>query len=275
MFKIGELTIKMLGSIITGDGGISPYRSGPDLIQFFNPILSRDDQYGQGFPSRWYYAEMRLQEANELGKIKEVIENAFDPRVFLGTEFDIELAVNKFNKYLEFDDYHLSKVGKFYKLNSIHSSSVHPKLFDNNQNLNKQFIHEHLQKCDNKIKNNDYSGAITNARSLVENVLLELEQHLSTNPEKYDGDINKLYKRVYKLLNLDPSREDISEDVKQIFSGLISIVNGLAALRNKTSDAHAAQYNPPAYYAIIATNSAKTLTDFLVNSYEYKNKNLN
>jgi len=50
--KISERTIKRLGEIITGDKALSPYRSGPKLVSFFNDF-GTNHTYGQGFPSRW------------------------------------------------------------------------------------------------------------------------------------------------------------------------------------------------------------------------------
>jgi hypothetical protein len=34
--KISERSVKRLGEIITGDRAMSPYRSGPKLVGFFN-----------------------------------------------------------------------------------------------------------------------------------------------------------------------------------------------------------------------------------------------
>jgi len=36
--KVSERTIKRLAEIITGDKGLSPYRSGPMLVTFFNEL---------------------------------------------------------------------------------------------------------------------------------------------------------------------------------------------------------------------------------------------
>ena len=49
--KISERTIKRLGEIITGDKALSPYRSGPKLVSFFNDF-GTNHAYGQGFRSR-------------------------------------------------------------------------------------------------------------------------------------------------------------------------------------------------------------------------------
>lgn len=67
--KLSERSIKRLAEIITGDKGLSPYRSGPKLVSFFNEF-GCDHTYGQGFPSRWMFAEERIREftARQLSK---------------------------------------------------------------------------------------------------------------------------------------------------------------------------------------------------------------
>jgi len=44
--KIPERTVKRLGEIITGDKRLSPYRSGPKLVGFFNEF-GMNHAYGQ------------------------------------------------------------------------------------------------------------------------------------------------------------------------------------------------------------------------------------
>jgi len=80
----------------------------------------------------------------------------------------------------------------------------------------------------------------------------------------------KIFNRVRKLLNLDPSRQDISDSLKQVLSGLSNIINGLATLRNKMSDAHGVAYKPSRHHAKLAVNSAKTLADFLFDTMNYQ-----
>jgi hypothetical protein len=123
----------------------------------------------------------------------------------------------------------------------------------------------------NKIETGDYSGAITNARSLIEAVCVKIE--LELDPQKAignDGDLVKMFNRVRKLLHLDPSRQDISDSLKQVLIGLSSIINGLAAMRNKMSDAHGVVYKPSRHHAKLAVNSAKTLADFLFDTMSYQ-----
>ncbi len=47
--KISERTVSAISQIITGDKAISPYRSGPKLVKFFNEF-GTNAVYGRGFP---------------------------------------------------------------------------------------------------------------------------------------------------------------------------------------------------------------------------------
>lgn len=80
----------------------------------------------------------------------------------------------------------------------------------------------------------------------------------------------KLYKRVQKLLNLEPNRKDISEPLRQVLSGLVSVISGLSAIRNKMGDSHAITYRPSQHHAKLVVSAAITLADFLYASKNYQ-----
>jgi len=272
ILRISERTIKALGKIVTGDERLSPYRGGPNLVALFNE-LGLNDVYGQGFPSRWTYAEESIRKLNGRPELPLLIEKIFDPREFLNNEFEITNALEFFNQYLSYEKHQLVLVGGYAKvrdLNGVDVNFVHP--FKNSKDDAHIFIDEQVKKCDAKISSGDYYGAITNARSLVEAILTEIEKGLDESAPEYDGDLVKLYKRVAKLLNLGPERKDISDTLKQILTGLSSIIAGLAGLRNKMSDAHVASYKPSKHHAKLAVNSAKTICDFLFETKEYQKK---
>ncbi len=67
--KISERTVKRLGEIITGDKGIPPYRGGPKLVSFFNECGTNHTN-GQGFPSRWMFAEDCIRQFNDTPTMK-------------------------------------------------------------------------------------------------------------------------------------------------------------------------------------------------------------
>lgn len=268
--KLSEQTISALGSVITGDGGRSPYRKGEQLVSFFNQFGSKDT-YGSGFPSRWDYTEKKLREFNDTVTMKDILVAALDPRHFFAKELDINIAVEHLNQFLEFDNYELRPSGKkwdVYKLSGSSIELLHP--YKKSVELTHIFIDEQIKKCDKKLGEGDFDGAITNARSLVEAVLSAIEKEFDPNPSEYDGNLPKLYKRVQKHLKLSPGQESLGECLKQILSGLINIVFGLSTLRNTMSDSHVISYKPLEHHAKLAVNSAKTLCDFLFETKEYQ-----
>lgn len=268
--RISERTLKALGKIVTGDGKLSPYRSGTDLVSLFNE-LGLDDVYGQGFPSRWMYAEDSIREVNGKPELVLLFEMIFDPREYLDTDFEVDDALEFINKYLSYEKHKIEIVDGYAKVRDLKGTDVvfvHP--FKNSEKDAHIFIDEQVKKCEEKILSGDYYGAITNARSLLEAILIEIETSLDPNSPEYDGDLVRLYRRVAKLLNLGPGRKDIADTLKQILSGLNSVVAGLAGLRNKMSDAHAASYRPSKHHAKLAVNAAKTLADFLFDTKEYQ-----
>jgi hypothetical protein len=93
--KISERTTKRLGEIITGDKALSPYRSGPKLVRFFNDF-GTNHAYGQGLPSRWTFAEDCLRGFNDTPALRKIILTAVGPCDFMGTTvFDKESRQNK------------------------------------------------------------------------------------------------------------------------------------------------------------------------------------
>lgn len=271
--KVSERTIGALGKVATGDKtkddkNVAPYMSGPDLVKFFNEF-GGNHVYGQGFPSRWNFAENCIRGHNDTPQLALVIEGLLDPRRFLDESRPIEQAVDYVNQYLRFDGFEVVKVGQFFRVRDGHGTTV--EVFTPpTPTLSHPFIDEQIEKCDTKIAGADFSGAVTNARTLVEAVLLALEAELTGIQPTYDGDLPRLYKRVQKLLNLEPDRKDISEALRAVLSGLSSIVHGLAPLRNKMSDAHPAVFQPAKHHAKLAVNAAKTLVDFLFDTFEYQ-----
>lgn len=273
--RVSQHTIRAIERIVTGnevtrDRRLTPYRSGPGLVSFFNQF-GDNDTYGQGFPSRWEYAREKIEQHNGSETLAKIIEAALDPRRFLSGSFVLQDAVLYLNKYLKLDGYRLQKVGDFYRVSKRAGNLVRVETpFLDSGKPNQEFIKEQLSKCNRKITDGDFDGAITNARALLEAVLLELEALLCESPPEHDGDLIKLHKRVQKQLNIDPARKDISNSLKQVLGGLTSIVHGISSVRNRMSDAHARRYKPRRHHAKLAVNSAITVVDFLLSSYEHQ-----
>lgn len=199
--EISEITIDSLEKIICGnpvyrDVQHLPYRTGGALVDFFNQF-GFDDEYGSGFPARWQQAKDKILSLIFSSQIVSVIEAAVDPRQFLGKLYNVQEVVDYINQFLKYDGFELRKIGDLYKVCELSKDLVEvSNPFTPIGLPNHQYVLEQINKCEKKISDNDYNGAITNARSLVEAVCLGMEELINGESEQYDGDLNKLFNKV-------------------------------------------------------------------------------
>lgn len=271
--ELSGKTIDALCGIITGDIDEDyPYRTGPNLINFFSRY-GYDESYGSHFPSRTRHTEEKLKDLNGTAQMRKVIRETLDPRHFQSAAADVEDAAERLDFFLDFDGYDLEKDGPYYTVVDVHAETVDMEASLNDFKIgDRRIIQEQLRKCRQKIGAEDYNGAITNARTVVEAVLVGIEEDLSDEPLDYDGDLPSLYKQVYSQLSLDPGAKDLDTNLRQILSGLISVVDGLSGIRNRMSDSHAASYRADRRHAKLAVNAAKTFVEFILESYRYQRK---
>jgi hypothetical protein len=276
-----EKTYNALVKVINGEeidglrGRLLPYQGGRDLVKFFNELES-NDIYDSSFGSRGDYTDVKLRQLNSVQEFSNLINSLLSPIYKLEHDYDYKAVLDYLNPYLQFEDLEIysfkGKHGTEYavRLLSVNQVEFNPKEKMHHP-LSHEYITEQVEKCDAKMSQFDYAGAITNARTLVEEVLKAIQTNLDSSPKETGGDLLKLYKEIQKLLNLDPASQP-SDALKQILSGFISIVNGLSTLRNNSSDGHARTFNPKPHHAKLAVNAAKTLGDFLFEKYEHQKK---
>lgn len=134
--------------------------------------------------------------------------------------------------------------------------------------LSLNFIDEYWRKALER-RNTEPEGAITMARTLLEATCKKILNELKISYSEKD-DLPKLYKTLADGLNLSPDKQT-EQIFKQILGGCQSVVNGLASVRNKHSDAHGIvkkSYKPATRHAELAVNLAGTMATFLFNTYE-------
>lgn len=276
--KVSASTLEAIAKVITGDNQKSPYRTKERLINFFSDFPT-GITYPSGHPGRFTYTLRELSALNNSDILKKVIEEAVDPKLY-GMTPSVKDAVEYLNHYFISEGYILEKVKSVSSdIKLFANDQVYYKLKTTNQNLvdikniNKlshEFINEQILKSKQKIFDGDYDGAITNARSLIEAIQEELILKSGHEIPNYNGDLLQLYKSTRKILNLDPSSKDLSETLKQILSGLISINTGMAGLSNKMSDRHSRTYKPNKHHAKLAVNAAFTFCEFLLDTFDYQ-----
>jgi len=132
------------------------YRSGPELVKFFNS-LGFNDTYHSGFPSRWQYTDEKLRKINGTPKIEKCIQMVFAPQNFIGDYKRLDQLINEFNQYLAFDDWKVLRDGKDIKFTEADQIDfTYPSELDNEKLfLEKEFGEIHLEKLglDNDITN--------------------------------------------------------------------------------------------------------------------------
>lgn len=134
--------------------------------------------------------------------------------------------------------------------------------------VDSKYIKQQISKCNAKISSEDYDGAITNARTLVESICIYILEK-SGIEYKRNGKLNQLYQAVAEYLKMQPVLYE-SDSLRQITSGFFSIIQGLSGVRNDMSDAHGKgdnTYKTEERHAKLAVNSAHTVSDYLLESY--------
>ncbi|WP_336967640.1 abortive infection family protein [Sphingobium aromaticiconvertens] len=274
--RLTAKSLEHLTGIITGDSQKSPYRSGPQLVGFFNDF-GEGDLYGQGFPSRAQFARAKLDKFNGTDTMKGIVSAAFD---FIGEDgFNAEDVAYQFNQILSRDGFRLTIKDDYGWMEGDKEVRINPgfEVRPLGQNvlaptslvaISHEAITEQVRKANQKIESGDFSGAITNAYTLVEHLLKLLLTETGTAFKETEGDIRALYRALQPSLNLDPAK--LEEPLKPIVGGFQTLIGGLYEMANKGSDRHARRFNPARHHAKLAVNAAFALCDFLVESRDYQ-----
>ncbi|SFG50896.1 Abortive infection C-terminus [Palleronia marisminoris] len=276
--NLSEQAIEFLVGYITGNSGLSPYRSGPQLVDFFNRF-GADDLYGNGFPSRHVYARERLANYNSTPKIKNIIEAAFDWSA--DSDREIEDHAFQFSRLLAPSGF---KLRKDYQEGFIHNGMYveGPVYFEvvptegriltpPGYLLRNDNLRAHVSKANSRIDQSDYAGAISICYTLIESFLKLSLDELSEEYREGEGDIKKLYKQYSSAAGLAVS-EQTDTVLKPLLSGLTSLVGGFYEVSNKASDRHAAKYSPNLHHAKLVVSLTFAFCEFLIESSRYRRK---
>ena len=298
--KLQKKTIEILARIITwGDSKkAGEHRNNKELVDFFNQF-GLGDIYHKGLPPPLEYTREKLNLMNGSECMVEVIQDAVNPIYYDRDSTESNEMAAALNEHLIKDGYKLAEdyrecanvdiddlidlsssapglepkdfpngfYDRYYRVDSLRKEAID---IESEVSLSHDFIKEQIQKSKEKLEQKDYDGAITNARSLVESFQEELIRKAGVELPDYAGDIGKLYKTTKKVMNFDSSQKDLSDTLKQVLSGLNSIMMGIGGLSNKMGDRHARTYKPERHHAKLAVNSALMFCEFLLDSYEYQ-----
>jgi hypothetical protein len=116
--------------------------------------------------------------------------------------------------------------------------------------------------------NADPEGAITASRTMLESVCKHICDERGVAYEN-SWDLSRLYKATAAAMNIAPDQHS-EQVIKQILSGVTTVVAGLGALRNSLSDAHGRGKNavrPAPRHAKLAVNAGFAIAGFLIDTH--------
>lgn len=288
---LSSISLDKLTNIITGYSGLTSKINKSEIDKILEDSGSKDIicTYDECFAEHFdiinnplytktefkqeKYVRLQLEKLNGTSNIANFITIYFE-HIYDYTD-EPEEAVVYLNKSFDDDGYSVEKIEESdeYKIYSIDNCLVnYDCLFKESERGNYILINEHNEKCFNKIKSGDYTGAITNSRSLLEQILCEIKAERQRSQGRrvsgYNGDIGQLVDDTFPLINFQLGQVGgVQRAYEQLENGFKDLINGLAILRIGMSDAHSITYIPTQKDAIIAVNTAKTLANFIVRHY--------
>jgi hypothetical protein len=268
---LSEFLVRNLAGSVTGDDGFFPYKKGSELVLLFNKFGFKDIYPESIEGSRRYYASERIKQLKNFYDLKKLTEIILEPKEFYGLGITIENAVSHINEYLKFDGYEVRHDGKLYRLFSKNTKTVEHKTAST---LSHDFVIEQIDKCEEKLAAEDYDGAITNARSLIEAVSIKLIETKEKQNYKSSGNLITIFKDLKKSLNMAIDKEHYPPYLIEIISGLGVVIQGIAELTNKASDRHNRIYKPQKHHAKLAVNCAFSFCDFVLESFYYQQEKI-
>lgn len=218
------------------------------------------------------YVVISLKNINFTHKIYQVVETYFS-QLYNYTS-SVEEVLAYINSEFTKDNYEVVQMEETeeFKVYSLDDSMVnYDCIFKEKELGNYILINQQCEKCIKKIETGDYMGAITNASSLLEQLLQEiiLDQTLKKTV-KYSYKLQEFMRNVLKQLNIGHNNSSIQKKISFDFKkGFINLVDGINLMRNNMSDAHRILpgLEPTRQEALLAVNTAKTIANFIVAEY--------
>lgn len=283
--RFSTFIIGALVEVITGGSGneqvepIGIYRSGSKLEQFFLDCgLALRIGASSRVPATTAAIRQAMEEPDGDAALERLILKVCDPREYTSEPQRAVAVRERLNMALEPDGLSVAVVGgRAVLVERQPGGLVVEPILAKVQTIDFDTVQAEIARAMPSLKS-DPEDAVTAACSLIEavcrSILIELS--LPLPPKK---DVEGLLKAVQEPLRLSPGRSDlpreIEADVRQVLSGLTTVIKGVGALRTHGGDAHGRERGFPridARIASLALNSASSVALFLIETWERQQK---
>lgn len=146
----------------------------------------------------------------------------------------IERVIKEINELLKFSQKELAIVSDNIIIKPVTDDIKieTPKI----KNIDREYIQRKAQQAINHIEQDRFDTALTQARTLLEEVFCYVLEKKNIEPVVV-GRIGDLYKQVREVYNMHIN-DTTDKRVKKLISGLNTIVDAVSEMRNNISDAH-------------------------------------
>ena len=135
-----------------------------------------------------------------------------------------------------------------------------------------QYINELPDRIKDDLENKNYDSVITKSRTLLEEVLIYIIEHLTFEKYKSKGDLVKIYQEATGLLNMGQNQKwDVR--VNELLGGLHKLISAISSMRNMNSDAHgagSARIEIKKREALLAAHSSMMISEYILSVFEKK-----
>jgi len=281
-FTLSPQSIDALAEVISGGSAndtkepVGIYRSGPKIEKFMRSCNVSFQVTGSRLPSLVDRLISITHEDGSSATFTRLLEAAADPRDFIHDAKKHSEVIAYLNQALLFDGLELKIQGTSVRLTEAGKSvPVLSELAGLSNTIDFDTVERDLERALDSVQT-DPEDAVTSACSTLESVcrsiLVELALEL---PAKKD--VQGLYNAVKEPLGLSAGRTDIdpliANDVRQILSGISSMINGIGALRTHGGDAHGREKGYRRIderIARLSIHSASTIALFLLETWQQK-----
>jgi len=281
-FPLSPQSIDVIAEIISGGGGNDPeppigiYRSGPKIEKFMRACNVAFTLDGSRVPSL-VQCLIKINNSHEADTVlTRIIEAATDPRDFAHEPARHAVVLDHLNRMIRFDGIEIQQQGGRMRLVEAGKGvPVISELAGLSEVIDFDTVNRDLERAlaSSQIDPEDaVTAACSTLESVCRSILVELGEPLP--PKK---DIQGLYNAVKRPLALSPDRSDIdsliAKDVRQILSGLATVIAGVGSLRTHGGDAHGREKGYAridARIARLSIHSASTISLFLIETWQRK-----
>lgn len=279
-FPLSPQSIDAIAEIISGGSGNDPtppigiYRSGPKIEKFMRGCNVAFEVHGSRLPSLVTCLN-NLNHGFEAAQVlARIIEAAADPRDFIDEPERHAAVLDYLNRVLCFDGLEVrQQSGRTRLVEAGKGVPVLAELAGLSEVIDFDTVTRDLERA-LASSQTDPEDAITAACSTVESVCRSILIELG-HPLPAKKDVQGLYNAVKQPLGLSPDRSDldhlIANDVRQILSGLATVIAGVGALRTHGGDAHGREKGytrVDARISRLSIHAASTVALFLIETWQ-------